>query len=61
MPCVDSPNPKGLTFAELQEILVALLGSGLAVGMEVTIFDPELDPEGKYAAELVSTLARSFA
>lgn len=61
MPCVDSPNPKGLTFAELRQILSALLGSGLAVGMEVTIFDPELDPEGRYAAELVSTLVQSFA
>jgi arginase len=61
MPCVDSPNPKGLMFAELQEILTALTGSSLAVGMEVTVFDPELDPKGKYASAFVSAIVQSFA
>lgn len=60
MPAVDSPNPKGLIYEELVEILRVLLGSDYAVGMEITIFDPELDPDGKYAAELVSAIAQSF-
>lgn len=60
MPAVDSPNPKGLTYGELVEILRVLLGSGHAVGMEITIFDPELDPDGKHAVELVSAIAQSF-
>lgn len=60
MPCVDSPNPKGLMFAELREILTVLLGSSLAVGLEITIFDPDLDPEGKYANEFISTIIQSF-
>ncbi len=61
MPCVDSPNPNGLMFDELREILTLLLGSKLAVGMQVTIFDPELDPDGKYASALVETIAQAFA
>jgi len=60
MPAVDSPNPKGLLFEELIEILSALLLSDRAIGMEITIFDPELDPQGTYANELVSAIARSF-
>lgn len=60
MPAVDSPNPKGLTFEELVKILRALLGSDYAIGMEITIFDPELDPDGKYAAEFVTAIAQSF-
>ena len=60
MPAVDSPNPKGLMYGELVEILRVLLGSDYAVGMEITIFDPELDPDGKYAIEFVSAIARSF-
>lgn len=60
MPAVDSPNPKGLMYGELVEILHVLLASDYAVGMEITIFDPELDPDGKYAVELVSAIAQSF-
>lgn len=60
MPAVDSPNPKGLMYGELVEILRVLLRSDSAVGMEITIFDPEFDPDGKYAVEFVSAIAQSF-
>ena len=60
MPAVDSPQPDGLRYDELSSILRLLLGSGLAVGMEVTIFDPDLDPDGKYASELTQALIQGF-
>jgi arginase len=60
MPAVDSPQPDGLRYDELIDILRLLLGSGLAVGMEVTIFDPDLDPEGKYARELAQALVQGI-
>jgi arginase len=60
LPAVDSPNPRGLTYAELIEILQMLLKSDHAAGIDLTIFDPELDPGGKYAAELVSAIVQSF-
>jgi arginase len=61
MPAVDSPNPKGLRYGEFVEILRVLLKSDSSVGMEITIFDPELDPDGRYAAEFVSAIVQSFS
>lgn len=60
-PAVDSPNPGGITFAHLSELLGVLLASPRVVGMHVTILDPELDPEAKYAAGLVDAIASGFA
>jgi arginase len=60
MPAVDSRQPDGLSYAELIELLRVLLRSDLAVGMQVTIFDPELDPTGKIAEEFTSALAAAF-
>jgi len=61
MPAVDSPNPRGLTFVQLKEILSTLLASPKAVGLEITIFDPDLDPGGKLAAQLAKTIEEAFA
>jgi arginase len=60
-PAVDSPNPGGITFPQLSEVLGVLLASPRVVGMHVTILDPELDPEGNYAASLVEAIASGFA
>ena len=37
-----------------------MIASPHAIGGEVTIFDPELDPKGEYAAALVEALANGF-
>src|SRR5262249_15751796 len=47
MPAVDSPDPGGLSAAELTELLAAL--APRAVGAQVTVFDPDLDPDGSHA------------
>lgn len=60
MSAVDSPNPGGLTFEQLTSMLGVLLRSPKAVGMELTIFDPELDPKGHEAAALVSAMTSAF-
>ena len=60
MPAVDSPNDRGLSFEQLQQILSKLLASPKALGLEVTIFDPTLDPDGRYAACLAQTIEQSF-
>jgi arginase len=49
MPAVDSPQPDGLSYEELHQLLAPLLMSDLATGIQFTIFDPDLDPEGRYA------------
>jgi arginase len=60
MPAVDSPQPGGLSRNELVEMLRVLLGSKLAAGMEVTIFDPDLDPDGTIAATFADELVRAI-
>lgn len=60
MPAVDSPNERGLRFDELEEILVALLESPRAVGLQLTILDPDLDPDRTYAAAFAAVVERAF-
>ena len=61
MPAVDSRQPGGMSYGELVELLGVLLRSGLAVGMEITIFDPELDPTGEIAEGFTGAIVESFA
>ncbi|MDX1435949.1 MAG: arginase family protein [Anaerolineales bacterium] len=60
MPAVDSPQPGGFSYPELAGVLAALLASDLAVGLDITIFDPTLDPDGSVAAAFVEALASGF-
>ena len=60
MPAVDSRQPDGLSYAELIELLRVLLRSDLALGMQVTIFDPELDPTGEIAEGFTSAVVAAF-
>ncbi len=55
MPAVDSPALDGLAPAELTGLLAALAPG--AAGAVVTVFDPDLDPDGRYAALLTGILA----
>jgi len=59
LPAVDSPDPGGLSPAQLSE-LVASLAPG-AIGASITVFDPDLDPDGRYAELLVTTLVPALA
>jgi arginase len=61
MPAVDSPQPGGLSRNELIEMLKVLLASRLAAGMEVTIFDPDLDPDGSIASAFTDDLVAALA
>jgi arginase len=61
MPAVDAPEPGGIAFPELESLLAGLVGSPHCVGMEITVFDPDYDPDGAYAAELAATLVGGLA
>ena len=61
MPAVDSPGSPGLDFAQLSELLAKLVGGSRVLGVDVTIYDPELDPDMKYADPIVQCLARGLA
>ena len=56
---VDSPQPDGLSCDELADLLRRLLPG--AVGMHVTIFDPDKDPDGSAARALTDCLVSALA
>lgn len=60
-PAVDSPEPGGLTFDELATVLGRLLASPLAVGLDVAIYDPDLDSGLHGGRQLADTLVKAFA
>ncbi|WP_232665182.1 arginase family protein [Pseudonocardia sp. TRM90224] len=60
LPAVDSPDPEGITFEQLAALLKGLLSIGGAVGMNIGIYDPDLDPDLVHAGVIVETLAAAF-
>ncbi|WLW57903.1 arginase family protein [Streptomyces sp. YU58] len=56
MPAVDYRLPDGLTWAELERVLRLAVLDERAVGLDVTIFNPRLDPDGRIAARLAGCL-----
>lgn len=59
MPAVDSPDPGGLDTDELSALLQELAPH--AVGASITVFDPDLDPDGRYARLLTELLVGPLA
>jgi arginase len=60
MPAVDYRLPDGLDWEELHMLLGAAVGSPGAVGLEVTIFNPDLDPDGSVAQGLTAELGHAL-
>lgn len=60
MPAVDSPDADGLQWDDLVTVLSPLIATSTSVGMEVTVFDPDLDANGSLAATLANHLVDSF-
>ncbi|MBC8076205.1 MAG: arginase family protein, partial [Chloroflexales bacterium] len=56
MPAVDSPDPGGLDWPDLRGLLGPLLAHPGAVGLQITVFDPDLDPDGRLATTLADLL-----
>ena len=56
MPAVDYRLPGGLTWSELNTVLRLAMDTGRVVGLEITIFNPTLDPDGTIAEDLVTCL-----
>jgi arginase len=56
----DAPEPGGLDYPQLVELLRPLVADPACVGLEVTIYDPDLDPDGRYAAALTDTLVQAL-
>jgi arginase len=61
MPAVDSPETGGMTPHDLSTLLKVAINSVRCVGMEITIYDPTLDPAGRGADLIVNMLAGIFS
>ena len=61
MPAVDYRMPGGLRPDELSTVLQLAIGSGRALGIDITIFNPKLDETGAIARAFVDALANGLA
>lgn len=57
MPAVDSPGSPGFDYAQLSALIAALCASGRVAGADFAIYDPERDPDTRYAKPLVRCIA----
>jgi arginase len=56
MPAADAPDPGGLDYPELTELIRPLVTHPSCVGLQLTIYDPDLDPDGTVAVALAGAL-----
>jgi arginase len=61
MPAVDYRLDGGLSYSELSELLKIIIASGRAVGMDITIFNPNLDLDGSIARKFVSSIVEGLS
>ncbi|MBM7787159.1 arginase family protein [Tenggerimyces flavus] len=61
MPAADAPDPGGLDYPELVEVLRPLFASERCVGVNFTIYDPDLDPDGLIGRRLTDTLVDALS
>ncbi|BCY14651.1 hypothetical protein L3i22_097390 [Actinoplanes sp. L3-i22] len=61
MPAVDAPDPGGIAFPELELLLTGLVDSPHCLGVEITVFDPDYDPDGRYAEEITAAVVSGLA
>jgi arginase len=58
MPAVTYPQPGGPDLDQLAAVLPPLAASPRLIGVSVADFRPDLDPDGRHAAQLVALLNR---
>lgn len=61
MPAVDYRLPGGLAWEELTTVTRTAIESGRAAGLEITIYNPKLDPTGAGARGLVDAICHAFS
>lgn len=61
MPAVDAPDEGGIAHGELELLIAGLVADTACVGMDVTVFDPDHDPDGTYAGDVVDTLVAGLS
>jgi arginase len=54
LPAIDYPQPDGLSWDHLAAVTMAALSTARPVGWNVTIYNPDRDPDGSAAARIVA-------
>ena len=60
LPAVDTPGTPGLTFEQLTRLLSRLRQTSRILGVDVTIYDPHLDPDHAHPAAIVDCVAQGL-
>lgn len=55
---VSYPQPRGLSWEQLEELISTLLASSGSIGISVADFNPDLDPDGEQALKIGELLVR---
>ncbi|HMI83405.1 MAG TPA: arginase family protein [Polyangiaceae bacterium] len=61
MPAVDYRLPGGLTLKELETVLRIALASERAIGIEITVYNPSRDEDGRAGRVLTDTLVNALS
>jgi len=61
MRAVDDPRPDGLSWEELRTALGIAACSARAVGLQITIYNPDMDSGGEAGRGLAATIAHTLA
>jgi arginase len=61
MTSVDDPRPDGLAWDEVTSVLRTAISSGRAVGLQVAIYNPDIDGDGSNGRGLAATVRKALA
>jgi arginase len=56
MPAVDYQQPGGINWNQLKKITKTVMSSGYTIGLNLTIYNPDMDPDGSFAKRIVNYL-----
>ncbi|MDR9372508.1 arginase family protein, partial [Conexibacter sp. JD483] len=61
LPAVSYPQPQGLSWGELEQLLEPLTASPALIGLSASDLRADLDPDGAHARRVVELLGRLLA
>ena len=56
-----TPSMGGIAYTELELLIAGLVSAPACVGIEITVFDPDYDPDGVHARDVADTLVAGLA
>ncbi|MFZ0326719.1 MAG: arginase family protein [Nitrososphaeraceae archaeon] len=54
MPAVDYQQPGGINWNHLKKITKVIMSSSYPIGLNLTIYNPDMDPDGLFAKRIVN-------